>query len=145
MVYYIFVLTFIVSTVSLKRDCYLFQLISNLFNVMGHLDSNILLFFLSIFFDLIFLFLFFSVSFISWMIKRHMIMVTWCITWCNIIGLECSRRNWNNNIKDIVRIIKEKLYFILFSINFLFWELGLGFSVISHVTVTIENGRKFWK
>jgi len=41
-------------------------------------------------FSLIWFLIFFS---FSWTIKRHVNTITWCIIWCNIIGLEHSRRN----------------------------------------------------
>jgi len=46
----------------------------------------IFLFLLSIFLDLIFLFYF------SWIMNRHVTAVTWYITWCKVIGLDSGRR-----------------------------------------------------
>ena len=57
---------------------------------LGHLYF-ILIFFLSIFLDLISLFILFY--FISWTMKRHMTTVIWCITWCGVIGLKHDGRN----------------------------------------------------
>ena len=54
------------------------------------LDTNIFLFLLSIFLDFIFLFLFlFSDD-----EEARDIAVTWHITWCDVIDLECSRKIW---------------------------------------------------
>jgi len=64
------------------------------------------------------------------------------------------RNEWNNQVKTngirmlLVKIEDGKFY--IFSIFFLFlfflllsWELELGFSVMSHVT--IKDSRRFWK
>ena len=74
-----------------SRVCSLFRLIHSLYRshfekrsknhilniVIVHLDLNIFLSFLFIFLDLIFLLFCFCFCF-SWMMKRHMTMVTWC-------------------------------------------------------------------
>ena len=49
-------------------------------------------FFYLFFLDFIFLFVWFSFLILFWTIKRHMTIVTWHITWCEVIGLNWARK-----------------------------------------------------